>query len=297
MANALSSPTMLRRTMAHNASPARHTPQRVRGAAAASAATAAAAAAVASAGALLQANSTPMRSAAAAGLASPRTPLTRSMKRALQEQESLASCLSPDLDSLMLPQQDTMPADYSFESFRSPGTALKEEHMMFRSDRLFSPVTRSATKQLMTPMNMGMPASPLFPQFGSPSLGVLPMPPLNFGRSPHRDPLARPLLSDAVLMAGFSETGFDVFLGDSDPKRMRRDGKKEKKTPTSAAPKRGEYRCGKCGFFPKKQKHSCAPDKQKKAGGQAPKATVVAAAFPAELAALPALPPSAMYCP
>lgn len=30
------------------------------------------------------------------------------------------------------------------------------------------------------------------------------------------------------------------------------------------APKRGEYKCGKCGYFPKKEKHDCATEKAKR---------------------------------
>eukprot|EP00050_Salpingoeca_kvevrii_P006677 m.290870 g.290870 ORF g.290870 m.290870 type:complete len:314 (+) comp12373_c0_seq1:145-1086(+) len=42
--------------------------------------------------------------------------------------------------------------------------------------------------------------------------------------------------------------------------------KKEKKPPrkTATASKRGEYRCGKCGFFPKKSKHNCQLEKAKR---------------------------------
>lgn len=42
--------------------------------------------------------------------------------------------------------------------------------------------------------------------------------------------------------------------------------KKDKLTKkrTTSAPKRGEYRCGKCGFFPKKAKHNCAIEKAKR---------------------------------
>ena len=71
--------------------------------------------------------------------------------------------------------------------------------------------------------------------------------------------------------------------------------KKEKKLPTSSAPKRGEYRCGKCGFFPKKQKHNCAPDKQKKTAGQTPKHSLVAPNFSIDMGPLPQLPPSSLY--
>jgi len=41
--------------------------------------------------------------------------------------------------------------------------------------------------------------------------------------------------------------------------------KKEKRDKrTAAAPKRGEYKCGKCGFFPKKEKHNCDLERQKR---------------------------------
>lgn len=33
---------------------------------------------------------------------------------------------------------------------------------------------------------------------------------------------------------------------------------------TAAAPKRGEYKCGKCGYFPKKEKHNCDSERQKR---------------------------------
>jgi hypothetical protein len=81
-----------------------------------------------------------------------------------------------------------------------------------------------------------------------------------------------------MMACNFASDNLDVFLGDPESKRARKDAGeakkdlKEKKVPTAAAPKRGEYRCGKCGFFPKKQKHNCAPDKQKKgAAAMAPK--------------------------
>lgn len=48
------------------------------------------------------------------------------------------------------------------------------------------------------------------------------------------------------------------------PKSSSKKAKKEKKEKrdkrTTSAPKRGEYRCGKCGYFPKKEKHDCAEE-------------------------------------
>ena len=41
--------------------------------------------------------------------------------------------------------------------------------------------------------------------------------------------------------------------------------KKEKRDKrTAAAPKRGEYKCGKCGYFPKKEKHNCDLERNKR---------------------------------
>jgi hypothetical protein len=74
-----------------------------------------------------------------------------------------------------------------------------------------------------------------------------------------------------MLIDGFPDCGFDVFMGEPDSKRARKELKqRDRKQPTTSAPKRGEYRCGKCGFFPKKQKHTCATDKQKKGGPAKP---------------------------
>ncbi len=99
-------------------------------------------------------------------------------------------------------------------------------------------------------------------------------------------PVARPLLQDSILMGTFQE-GFDVFMGEPDSKRARKEFKKERKTPTSAAPKRGEYRCGKCGFFPKKVKHTCAPDKKKANTAKGVSiVSVPAVAYPGDLAHL-----------
>eukprot|EP00048_Salpingoeca_helianthica_P023899 m.28127 g.28127 ORF g.28127 m.28127 type:complete len:292 (-) comp9063_c0_seq1:21-896(-) len=205
--------------------------------------------------------------------ASPQTPMTRAKARALQAGGMFSTYLSPDLDSIALPSCEPS-LDFHNDSFRSPST-LGPDAMLFR-DRLFSPMTRSAARATSTPF--GMPQSPLFDMLGSPSMGLL-LGNSPFGRSPRRETLARPLLQDSMMSScNFAPDSLDVFLGDSDSKRARKDmddkkeNGKEKKMPTAAAPKRGEYRCGKCGFFPKKQKHNCAPDKQKKgAAAMAPK--------------------------
>jgi len=49
--------------------------------------------------------------------------------------------------------------------------------------------------------------------------------------------------------------------------KKKKERKERKDRRTTSAPKRGEYRCGKCGFFPKKAKHSCIMEKQKRAPG------------------------------
>ena len=53
------------------------------------------------------------------------------------------------------------------------------------------------------------------------------------------------------------------------PQKKRKDKKSEshKDRRTTSAPKRGEYRCGKCGFFPKKEKHSCEAEKLRRERG------------------------------
>lgn len=78
-------------------------------------------------------------------------------------------------------------------------------------------------------------------------------------------------------MGGDQEDG-DLVLGPlspSDPfrsggsasksriKKERRDRREPKKPKTQSAPKRGEYRCGKCGFFPKKSKHDCTQERRR----------------------------------
>ena len=120
----------------------------------------------------------------------------------------------------------------------------------------------------------------------------------------HAQGLSRPFQDSLMLL---HDPSLDVFLGDHQGKRDRKDyanypmgmhgecdsDKKDRKTPTTAAPKRGEYRCGKCGFFPKKQKHTCAADKQKKGANisAAPK-QVSAQAYgdPATMTLLPGAP-------
>lgn len=42
----------------------------------------------------------------------------------------------------------------------------------------------------------------------------------------------------------------------------RKEKKERKDRRTTTAPKRGEYRCGKCGHFPKKDKHVCNKERQ-----------------------------------
>ncbi len=110
-------------------------------------------------------------------------------------------------------------------------------------------------------------------------------------------------MSDSLLMG---QSSLDVFLGESDAKRRRpnpaaalapvlpiehkadRDLLEQQQfqiqhqqilihqqqQQLAGPPKRGEYKCGKCGFFPKKVKHTCMPsEKQKK-----PSSAVAAAA-------------------
>ena len=135
--------------------------------------------------------------------------------------------------------------------------------------------------------------------------------------------LARPLLSDNIFMQNISDVQFHgypihpsammathataVGRGAAGPmlaglgcdlddpqgsgvasKRARKE-KREKKTPTSTAPKRGEYRCGKCGFFPKKQKHNCASEKQKRPLAMDSKAAL-AAPFAMDMSMMSMLP-------
>lgn len=214
--------------------------------------------------------------------ASPATPMTRSKARVLQAGDLFSSYLSPDLDSIVQPSREPG-LDFHNDSFRSP-SALGSDSMLFR-DRLFSPVTRSTIRATSTPF--GIAQSPLFDMLGSPTVGML-LGTSPFARgSPGRDPLARSLLQDSMMatcnFAGAADN-LDVFLGDPDAKRLHLEtdsSKKEKKMPTAAAPKRGEYRCGKCGFFPKKQKHTCATDKLKKgaASTAGPKQVTAQAAF------------------
>jgi len=81
--------------------------------------------------------------------------------------------------------------------------------------------------------------------------------PINFGNVEPYTPGLTDSFSRSVIM--------------SQPKS--RSMKKEKKSKskrdnrTMTAPKRGEYKCGKCGFFPKKTKHNCDEEKQKRSGG------------------------------
>ncbi len=76
-----------------------------------------------------------------------------------------------------------------------------------------------------------------------------------------------------------------------DQKRPRKD-KRDKKAAAAAAaaagqanmaPRRGEYRCGKCGFFPKKQKHNCSSEKQKRPLSSEQKTPVAPFPMPLEM--------------
>ena len=48
--------------------------------------------------------------------------------------------------------------------------------------------------------------------------------------------------------------------------KKKKEKRDKKDTRSASAPKRGEYKCGKCGFFPKKTKHNC--DEFKASGGK-----------------------------
>eukprot|EP00051_Salpingoeca_urceolata_P017059 m.229898 g.229898 ORF g.229898 m.229898 type:complete len:454 (+) comp18853_c0_seq3:493-1854(+) len=84
----------------------------------------------------------------------------------------------------------------------------------------------------------------------------------------------RPLLTEAQLQLftspgpGHKKTGYDGERtggkSGSSTKKPRRDKKDKADRRTATAPKRGEYRCGKCGFFPKKAKHNCSVEKAKR---------------------------------
>ncbi len=50
-----------------------------------------------------------------------------------------------------------------------------------------------------------------------------------------------------------------------DRKEKRESSGEKRERRQSAGPKRGEYRCGKCGFYPKKVKHNCADENIKRA--------------------------------
>lgn len=69
----------------------------------------------------------------------------------------------------------------------------------------------------------------------------------------------------AGVATAFAAGGMDPTS--SQKKRAKKDKKDRKDNRTTSAPKRGEYRCGKCGFFPKKAKHSCVMEKSKRAPG------------------------------
>ena len=83
-----------------------------------------------------------------------------------------------------------------------------------------------------------------------------------------------------TMVHGMSELGISplsptsaaqrtVSGGKAPRRRDRRDRRGEKKPKSASAPKRGEYRCGKCGFFPKKTKHDCAREAARMSLGEA----------------------------
>eukprot|EP00049_Salpingoeca_infusionum_P005194 m.89198 g.89198 ORF g.89198 m.89198 type:complete len:445 (+) comp12884_c0_seq5:262-1596(+) len=56
------------------------------------------------------------------------------------------------------------------------------------------------------------------------------------------------------------------------PRKAPKDKSAKKDKRTSSAPKRGEYKCGKCGFFPKKAKHDCTLERARRSNGGEPHA-------------------------
>lgn len=68
---------------------------------------------------------------------------------------------------------------------------------------------------------------------------------------------------EAFVMGSGPSLPMTPFLGESPGEAGRHVKQKifssEKRKPTVS--KRGEYKCGKCGFYPKKQKHDCAQHK------------------------------------
>ncbi len=129
---------------------------------------------------------------------------------------------------------------------------------------------------------------------------------MHYGPTPHGVMMgnAHPVMSHALnttsnaesmapVMAMGSHMGF--LLGES--KRIRKEKKlrKEKVPTTTTAPKRGEYRCGKCGFFPKKQKHVCSTEKQRRPSNSTASPASPPLVTPSSLSAPPSAAPEDLH--
>ncbi len=65
--------------------------------------------------------------------------------------------------------------------------------------------------------------------------------------------------SDADMM-----DGSERLSAKKEKRKEKRHSGQSSHSGGGSAPKRGEYKCGKCGFFPKKTKHNCNAEKAKR---------------------------------